>query len=138
MNDDELTPHDESPTPTATLPTEHGPLPIPVASYPVPESWSSLGERVAVASPTAIQTSRETERPDHASSEQTVSEQAVSPGRSSSTARSIAVVLAVVLAGVALVHEIGHTLNLVENDTVSAGPERLRILLCLPKHVEII
>ena len=35
-------------------------------------------------------------------------------------------------------HQIGHTLNLIRNDPVSLGLERLRILLCRPQHIEII
>jgi hypothetical protein len=35
-------------------------------------------------------------------------------------------------------HQIRHTLNLIRNDLVSAGLERLWILLCRPQHIEII
>ncbi len=50
MNDDELFRRNESPTPTATLPEVPEPPPIPVlVSYPVPESWSSLGVKADAA-----------------------------------------------------------------------------------------
>ncbi len=35
-------------------------------------------------------------------------------------------------------HQSRHKLNLIKNDPVSAGPERRRVFLCLPQHVEAI